>query len=433
MDTVTAPSLIDTIRLVLAEEIRHPNMERFAIAARLREDLGIDSVVLMELFVRLETGHGFEVPKTALDGARLITVGDLILQLSADVAAIDLSPRAAPPVDVEAGLDEALAAGGVHGEMPMDIKVHCFASCLCDGLKKRAIDQRPFYAAIPDAEIAVDDLHRLRYHAGFMDHRHFRIGFETLYGGKVTTVVDPMNLIAHLERRMPAIDVMAMVDLHRLPERENSFDRDPFPHYVLIETTEDPMTILMRDVDFRWEGPIAKVRLLNAMESPAVSGGFLIDHTNSREPSPSEVASFMGEILAKDGMPLVAALRSTLDRHIEQDRLSELGEAVAELPILIIRKYAYEHVFAYLWRALRRDTASFDVWADKIERLVQGYRMVHLEMEKLGAEGKPEMATRIREILDRLHDIEAAIRHEIRISATMLAPDEAGEKINLSA
>ncbi|MEP0508536.1 MAG: phosphopantetheine-binding protein, partial [Aurantimonas coralicida] len=80
MDQPAAPSLLDTVRRVLAEEIRHPGMERFALAARLREDLGIDSVILMELLVRLETGHGFEVPKTALDSARLITIGDLLAQ-----------------------------------------------------------------------------------------------------------------------------------------------------------------------------------------------------------------------------------------------------------------------------------------------------------------------------------------------------------------
>ncbi|MEN3794264.1 DUF6005 family protein [Fulvimarina sp. MAC3] len=425
MDTISQPTLLDTIRCVLAEEIRHPNMDRFAMAARLREDLGIDSVVLMELFVRLETGHGYEVPQAALDGARLITVGDLLLHLGSGAAALDLSPRRAPPVDPERGLTEAAGEDGVHGEMPMDIKVHCFASCLCDGLKKRGIDQRPFYAAIPDAEIAVDENGRLRYHAGFMDHETFRSGFQELYGGRVTDIVEASALLSHLDAGSATIDVMAMVDLHRLPERENPFDRDPFPHYVLIEATDDPSTVLMRDVDFRWEGPIARDRLRSAMESPHVSGGFLIDHTQSRQPSPSEGGAFVAQRLAGDGLQLSSTLRTIIDRHVGEDRLGDLTEAVAELAILVIRKYAYEHVFAYLWRGLGRDTAGFDFWADEIERLVQGLRLVQLDISKLAVDTRAETVGAIHERLDQLDGIEIAIRDELQSAAALLAKREA--------
>lgn len=421
MDTIAAPSLIETMRHVLAEEIRHPNMDRFAMAARLREDLAIDSVVLMELFVRLETGHGVEVPQTALDGARLITVGDLLMHLGSDAAGLDLSHRQPPAVEVGLGQDEARDGDGVHGDMPMDIKVHCFASCLCDGLKRRGIDHRPFYAAIPDAEIAVDEKVRLRYHAGSMDHAAFRSGFEMLYGGQVTRIADAPALLAALDTQSAAIDVMAMVDLHRLPERENPFDRDPFPHYVLIEETEDPSAVLMRDVDFRWEGPIARDRLLNAMKSPHVSGGFLIDHTNSRQPSPSKGGRFVAAHLSAGGLALSSALRAILDRHLAEDRLGDLAEAVSELSILVIRKYAYEHVFAFLWRGLSRDTASFDFWADESERLVQGLRAVQLDMNKLAMEKDAETAGRIHERLDLIDAIEKAIRDELTAAAGLLS------------
>ena len=417
MDQPAVPSLLDTVRMVLAEEIRHPGMERFALAARLREDLGIDSVILMELLVRLETGHGFEVPKTALDSARLITIGDLLAQFGPDQAGTDIAPRPRPAIDPAAGRAEARAAAGVHGEMPMDIKVHCYVSCLCDGLKRRdGIDHRPFYAAIPDSPFALDDRMRIRYHAAGMTHGDFRHWFASLYGATITPVADADTLLTAAEYPVNGIDTMVMVDLHRLPERENPFDRDPFPHYALLAPHDEPGKLLMRDVDFRWEGPIAADRLAAAMASPHVSGGFLIDHRDSRPPEPAALAAFFRSVIRLDVNPFATGLRRVLAAHAGARAtrpLADLPEAVAELPILVIRKYAYEHVIAYFWRTLGRDTASFDFWADEIERLVQGYRSAHFECAKLAAGQAPVDTTQLERLITGLEALEGAIKAEI--------------------
>jgi hypothetical protein len=48
---------------------------------------------------------------------------------------------------------------------------------------------------------------------------------------------------------------MVMLDLFHLPERENKFNQNPFPHYLMLEKTDDPRVWQVNDPDFRWEGP----------------------------------------------------------------------------------------------------------------------------------------------------------------------------------
>src|SRR5690606_25022677 len=141
-------------------------------------------------------------------------------------------------------------------EEPIDIKVHCVVSCFCQALKdKGGIDHRPMYLGLWDGQVVVDNQMRLGYHADHIDHDVYCRWFRRLFGVDVTRWYDeaagkPANL-ARLEELLaewrPGRYIMPMIDMFLLPQRDNKFAQDPFPHYALIEPTGDPDIWQMRD------------------------------------------------------------------------------------------------------------------------------------------------------------------------------------------
>jgi acyl carrier protein len=75
---MTRPELVHVIRSFLAEVLALPYMERFREEARLNEDLGLDSVMMLELLVSLELQHGLVLPEEAIVEKQLGTVGSFV-------------------------------------------------------------------------------------------------------------------------------------------------------------------------------------------------------------------------------------------------------------------------------------------------------------------------------------------------------------------
>ncbi|MFQ3787684.1 phosphopantetheine-binding protein [Halomonas sp. A29] len=77
----TNARLLEAIADVLRQHQPQADLSRFARDARLNEDLALDSIMLLQLFVHLELEHGLTVPEDAVIGDDLQRVDDLVVLL----------------------------------------------------------------------------------------------------------------------------------------------------------------------------------------------------------------------------------------------------------------------------------------------------------------------------------------------------------------
>ncbi|MCC5883309.1 MAG: hypothetical protein JJU25_11810 [Halomonas sp.] len=73
--------LLEVIAEVLQRHLPQADLSRFSPHARLYEDLALDSIMLLQLFVHLELEHGLAVPEDAVIGDDLQRVEDLVVLL----------------------------------------------------------------------------------------------------------------------------------------------------------------------------------------------------------------------------------------------------------------------------------------------------------------------------------------------------------------
>jgi acyl carrier protein len=398
---------IEAIYAVLHDHLQHPHLKAFGPGARLNEDLYLDSVLMLQVFLNLELEFGLTAPDGLVASDDISTVDDLAALFDADrVPAASVVPESAPDSE------------GVHGEEYVDIKVHCFVSCVCAALKRVRIDHRPFYFGVWDADFAVDGRGTLLYHAPSISHDFFRAWYRRLYGATVrewydhtATKLDNVRMLLDLvENKSPTEFVMVMLDMYHLPERENKFNQNPFPHYLMLETTEDPAIWQVLDPDFRWEGRIDKDKIVNAVMQPTVAGGYIFDSAALRTPAAADLRDYFIACFCNDNR-LTDSIRGIVKLHVDgtQD-LASLGAALREVPVISIRKYAFEHGFAFFWRALKLPDAEFQTWCEDIDTLAQGFRGVHYAALKLSETRDRALAAGIFVDLDRLDALERRIK-----------------------
>ncbi|OUS31605.1 phosphopantetheine-binding protein [Gammaproteobacteria bacterium 45_16_T64] len=361
------PDLINAIHSILENKLCIPQISAFSPNARLNQDLYLDSVLILQLIIQLETDLGFNVPDNALTKDDFTTVASLVDFLLNIDSTVEVSPI---PEEFE------------------DIKVHCFVSCLCEIIKADdRVDHRPFYFGVWDADVVLDGNGCISYHSEDINHDFFRHWYEKLYNVSVTPWYDKTiskqanskRLVSLLANKPDTRQIMVMLDMYRLPERENKFNQNPFPHYVMLEQTSNPETWLMFDPDFRWEGHQEKSQVLQAIASPAVDGGYYFDSQDIRPTSILSVRDYFLACFNKNNpmTDVVANIVSAYEnRHRANQNTSMLGQALAQLPVLAIRKYAYEHGLAYFWRALDLEDSEFEAWCDVIEELVENYKLI---------------------------------------------------------
>ncbi|MGF6178235.1 DUF6005 family protein [Ensifer sp. 4252] len=391
---MTSNETLEAIHTVLSEHMMHPHLDGFGPEARLNEDLYLDSVLILQIFLNLELEYGLSVPEEAIARQDVQTVADLVALYQPKVAATVI-----PSFPLTGGTSDE----GVHGEAYYDIKVHCFVSCVCDGLKRQGLDHRPFYFGVWDAKFALSDRFQLLYHAPEISQEFFRSWFQRLYGVTVREWYDPDisksdNLAVMFDlvsRRAETGSVMVMLDMFHLPERENKFNQNPFPHYLMLQETGDPDTWFVHDPDYRWEGEIARDKVIHAVMQPTVGGGYVFDNAEARAPAAEDLKAYFEACFIRDNNPLVDTVRTIVMAHLEGRGgidLSDLTEAVREVPVITIRKYAYEHGFAFFWRALKLPAAEFEGWCEEIEALVQALKTLHYDCMKLSQTGDRALA-----------------------------------------
>lgn len=385
-------TVIKAIHQVLEQQLNCPQLHLFSESARLNQDLYLDSVLVLQLLLGLELELGITIPDSALSEEDFDSVGSLAEFLLLQ----HQGPNQQVPVGSATDQSDSSAAADSaddNGEEFEDIKVHCFISCVCEIIKAdERVDHRPFYFGVWDAEVVIDEQCRLNYHADNISHDFFRHWYQSLYGVEIKPwyrhdhdKAENIELLQQLlDSKGETEQLMVMLDMFRLPERENKFNQNPFPHYVMLEKTDDPDTLMMLDPDFRWQGTQSRQQVLHAVESDAVAGGYLFD---SREIQPTSVHAVYEYFLAcfqGDENPMTDCVETVINNHLSGAApLENLSQALTQLPVLAIRKYSYEHGLAYFWRALDLPDAEFEDWCDVIEALVSSYKKIQYRVMKL--------------------------------------------------
>ncbi|MRX73246.1 Petrobactin biosynthesis protein AsbE [Bacillus lacus] len=302
------------------------------------------------------------------------------------------------------------------------IKVHCFVSCVCEAIKRdRNADHRPYYFGVWDSDFYVTDNYRLNYHSEFITHQFFRDWYELLYGIKLEewyrkneSKKENMTRLEQLVKYKPDQRwIMVMLDLAMLPQRENKFHQAPFPHYVMLERTEKEDTWLMLDPDFRWEGELKKTEILEAAASHAVSGGFYFDTENIQVPSVQTVEAYFRTCFKRDHNPFTEGIGRIFKAFSSDNGVlerKELKEALKQIPVLAIRKYAYEHAFAYFWDHMRWEESEFEDWCTEIEKLVKNYSVIQYKAMKFAQTGLRADKEAVEALLDLQHQLEKKIK-----------------------
>lgn len=415
-------NVIQAIHTILEQELYIPNIAAFSENARLNEDLYLDSVLLLQLLISLELQLGIKVPDSALSNEDFATVSSLaeFLLRQQQTQVTDLQAT-------EAGKTEASA----EQEEFEDIKVHCFVSCLCQMVKADdRVDHRPFYFGVWDADVVIDDNHCISYHSEDLSHDFFKHWYEKLYGAPITpwynhhaTKEENINtLLELLNNKTDTQNIMVMLDMFRLPERENKFNQNPFPHYVMLEKTADPDTWFMWDPDFRWEGTQQKNQVLHAIESEAVAGGYYFDSKDIQPTSDQNIHDYFIACLKNNHNPMTDCVRTIINAHMADDNnLSpgNLTEALTQLPVLAIRKYAYEHGLAFFWRELNLSDDEFEDWCVVVEELVSTYKQIQFRAMKIAANhdkgfSEPSLLTEIDTLLNQQNEREFRIKSRLQ-------------------
>lgn len=404
----TREQIIERIYQSLAGNMKHLDLRGFHSDARLREDLGLDSADTLELLVSLEVVYDLSLPDSAVMDQDFTTVRAVAKLF------FDAQPRSNP--------DKLL-------EYEEDIKLHCFVSCLSEVIKRFDFDQRTLYFGVWDSEIVVTDQYAISYHSERINHHVFIDWYERLFGIKVEPWFDHdadreeniRRLVSLVENRSPDQHIMVMLDMHRLPERVNEFNKDPFPHYLMLGPTGQPETWFVYDPDYRWEGVTTKERLLHAARHPAVGGGYVFSDKNAHEPRPADIRAYFEHCMLLDRHPMTEAVRGIVEAHLRgTDKnggelpLSGLRNALDDVPILSIRKYSYEHGFAFFWRELELEEAEFDHWCEVIDELAKGYTLIQFNAIKLATTGDRRIGDKIFSVLDQQVERENRIKRRMQ-------------------
>ncbi|MEZ0386582.1 MAG: DUF6005 family protein, partial [Verrucomicrobium sp.] len=171
---------------------------------------------------------------------------------------------------------------------------------------------------------------------------------------------------------------------------------------------------------YRWEGVTTKERLLHAARHPAVGGGYVFSDSYAHEPHPTQIRAYYEHCMLLGRHLMTEAVRQVIEAHLggcdkngDELPLASLRHALDDVPILSIRKYSYEHGFAFFWRELDLEEAEFDHWCEVIDELAKTYTLIQFHAIKLATTGDRRLGDKIFDLLDK------QVERENRIKARM--------------
>lgn len=305
-------------------------------------------------------------------------------------------------------------------EEEVSIKVHCLVSCMCEIIKRcSSVDYRSFYFGVWDAAFDVMDSGELTYYQHDLSHDYYVKWFERLFGPKVLEWYDQdadkatnlATLHSLLDNCPEERHIIVQIDLSLMPERENKYHQSPFPHFIMLSKTENEGEWLMLDPDFRWEGTVSCDKVIDAFVGNTFGGGFYIDAIGIHAPSTEAFVSFYEHSFDKDRNALTYELMKMIPRLMGEPE--RLFNAVKQLPVIAIRKYAYEHGLKYLMEQTHLDEDQFDAWTDLVEDIVKGLNTVQYKTIKMTMTGNDQLLSSIMRELEEIHEIELRVKREL--------------------
>lgn len=388
--------ILEIIERVVKEDPNYTDKNLFHEYALLVEDLNYDSVGLLALLVKLEITAEVDLPESSFTFTNIKTVKDLagVLMTGGD------------------GLDEDNPSD--------DVTVHCLVSCFCDSLKKAGVDFRPFYFGLWEAPFHYE-AGRFSYHMRGDRHDSLVAVFEKLYGVSVESwfdygVAKDRNIAAFQSKihQSKSDDVViAMFDLSLISCRENKFAQSEFPHYAIFEAGRHDGDYKMLDPDYRWQGDVSSVEVHESMKGDSIAGGYCYDRGKIKSASESVVCRHIEQVLTHRNNELTQTIKRCLEEHSGEAALYEskhLISALSEVPVLAIRKYAYEHAFAHYMISGILSESDFDVICDQIGQLAEGYKYVQYLAAKYSQCLSKSVLTEAFDKLDRLDSIETNLK-----------------------
>lgn len=157
-------------------------------------------------------------------------------------------------------------------------------------------------------------------------------------------------------------------------------------------------------------------KVLHSVKDNPFGGGYFIDIEGIQEPTQEMVESYFMETFKKDDNELTMELKKLIIKMVNEEdgySLSGLVTAVKQIPVLAIRKYSYEHAFAYFRDTLQYSEQEFDYWCDRVEDIVQGFTNVQYRAIKMAMTNNKDMLLPIVEKLDEMNTIELQIKDEL--------------------
>lgn len=157
-------------------------------------------------------------------------------------------------------------------------------------------------------------------------------------------------------------------------------------------------------------------KVLYSVQDNPFGGGYFIDVEEIQEPTAEMVASYFIETFKRNDNELTMELKNLIIKMANEEEgylLSGLVAAVKQIPVLAIRKYSYEHAFAYFRETLQYSEQEFDYWCDRVEDIVQGFTNVQYRAIKMAMTNNKGMLLSIVEKLDEMNAIELQIKTEL--------------------
>lgn len=111
--------------------------------------------------------------------------------------------------------------------------------------------------------------------------------------------------------------------------------------------------------------------------------------------------------------------------------LSKLIAGVKQIPVLSIRKYSYEHAFAYFRETLQYSEEEFDYWCDRVENIVQGFTNVQYKAIKMAMTNNTALLSSIVEKLNEIDAIERTIKTELERQFIQWKHTRMNQRVNL--
>lgn len=170
----------------------------------------------------------------------------------------------------------------------------------------------------------------------------------------------------------------------------------------------------MIDADFRWEGTLPTERIRQSIIDNPFAGAFSFASDALQQPSGAAVQRYFTASM-RDDNPYMTEIKVLVERLHREGQWGTMVKAVRQLPVLAIRKYAYEHGFAYFKEnGATMTDETFEQLCVDIDTLVKGFTTVQFRVMKGATLKQSSFIDDALRKLAELDELEGDIKRQLR-------------------